>query len=102
MRVIDSPSSVTDMLRQQHPPTRVQGSEERSQALNEAYGMLTEMSARELASYERELRVRGPRGSNLKCATACVRCFGTQTAARPADSAYVHMHVGSCLHRCQS
>ena len=54
---------------------RVQGSEERSQALNEAYGMLNEMSARELASYERELRVRGPRGSNLKCAAARVCCL---------------------------
>ena len=44
----------------------VQGTEERSQALNEAYGMLTEMSAAELASYERELRIRGPPGNNLK------------------------------------
>ena len=31
--------------------------------------MLTEMSAKELASYERELRLRGPPGTNLKCAT---------------------------------
>ena len=46
----------------------LQGSTERSQELNEAYAMLTEMSPAELTSYERELRLRGPAGPTLKCA----------------------------------
>jgi hypothetical protein len=46
----------------------LQGSAERSQQLNEAYAMLTEMSPAELVSYERELRLRGPAGPTLKCA----------------------------------
>ncbi len=50
-----------------------QGTEERSQALNEAYAALTEMSAVELRSYERELRLRGPPGSTLKCASSHIR-----------------------------
>lgn len=46
----------------------LQGSAERSQQLNKAYAMLTEMSSAELISYERELRLRGPAGPTLKCA----------------------------------
>ena len=56
----------------------LQGSAERSQQLNEAYAMLTEMTSAELVSYERELRLRGPAGPTLKCAPLC----SLQAAAR--------------------
>lgn len=53
-------------LQKVYHPDNAQGSAERSQQLNEAYGMLTEMSPAELFSYERELRLRGPAGPTFK------------------------------------
>ena len=71
-----------------------QGTEERSQALNEAYATLTEMSAAELRAYARELRLRGPPGSTLKCAahlsSAVLEACTTSGYANLSRSVFPH------------